>query len=256
MGNLHAGHLQLVERARGSARRVVVSIYVNPMQFGENEDLAGYPRTLEQDRAALEGRGVDLLFTPADGEVYPLGHWASTRVEVPGLSDILCGAHRPGHFIGVATVVCKLFNMVRPDVAVFGEKDYQQLLVIRRMTADLCLALDIVSVATVREADGLAMSSRNAYLSVQERRRVPLLYRVLCQARERIRGGERDYGAVEADARRALREAEFHPDYVSVRRAADLEVPGAEDRHLVVLAAAALGKARLIDNILVELNEE
>jgi len=251
MGNLHAGHLQLVDKARALAARVVVSIYVNPMQFGESEDLARYPRTLEVDRAALERKGVDLLFAPSDAEVYPLGHRACTRLEVPGLSDILCGAHRPGHFIGVATVVCKLFNMVQPDVAVFGEKDYQQLLVIRRMTADLCIPVDVVSVATVRETDGLAMSSRNAYLSLAERDRAPRLYEALGQARERIQAGECDYDAVEAHAQRALAEAGFRVEYFSVRRADDLVVPAATDRRLVVLAAAWLGKTRLIDNVAV-----
>ncbi len=193
MGNLHAGHLTLVREARALADMVVASIFVNPLQFGAGEDLDAYPRTLEDDRRLLAGEGCDLLFTPRVDEVYPRGQAAQTRVEVPGLSDILCGARRPGHFVGVSTVVCKLFNMVQPNLALFGEKDFQQLLVIRRMVEDLAMPVEIVGVPTVRESDGLAMSSRNGYLTAEERARAPVLYRVLT--------GGRGWGA----ARRAHR---------------------------------------------------
>lgn len=252
MGTLHQGHLELVRQARGHARRVVASIFVNPLQFGPHEDLAAYPRTPEADRRGLAGEGTDLLFAPAVDEVYPYGQAGQTRVEVPGLSDILCGASRPGHFVGVATVVCKLFNMVQPDLALFGEKDFQQLLVIRRMAADLCLPVEIIGVPTVREPDGLAMSSRNGYLSTAERGRAPALYQALQAAAHALRQGATP-AQVAAQARVELEEAGLRPDYVSVRRAADLAEPGTEDRTLIILAAAYLGRARLIDNLRVEL---
>jgi pantoate--beta-alanine ligase len=251
MGNLHAGHLALVAEARRLAERVVVSIFVNPLQFGPQEDFGAYPRTLTRDQQLLAGAGTDLLFAPSVEVVYPRGQANQTRVEVPGISDILCGASRPGHFVGVATVVCKLFNMVQPDLAVFGEKDYQQLLVIRRMTLDLSLPVAIQGLATVREADGLAMSSRNGYLTAQERARAPALYLTLQRCAEWLRQGL-DIAAVEGLAGEEIAAAGFGPDYVSVRRAADLGLPQAEDRELVVLAAARLGRARLIDNLRVE----
>ncbi|MEQ6342364.1 MAG: pantoate--beta-alanine ligase [Gammaproteobacteria bacterium] len=253
MGNLHAGHIHLVNQARHRADRVVVSIFVNPMQFGENEDFASYPRTLSEDSIKLAENGAHLLFVPESGEIYPRGVAGATRVEVPGISDILCGASRPGHFTGVATVVNTLFNIVQPDMALFGEKDYQQLLVIRRMVADLCLPVTVVGVPTVREPDGLAMSSRNSYLSAEERARAPQIYRVLCQAKERIQGGEVNYTAIESEAGQALTAAGFHPDYVSVRRAEDLMPASVADHALMILAAARLGKTRLIDNLPIEL---
>jgi len=252
MGNLHAGHLALVEEVRRQAERVVVSIFVNPLQFGPQEDFAAYPRTLERDLSLLAAAGTDLLFAPTVAAVYPRGQEEQTRVEVPGISDILCGASRPGHFVGVATVVCKLFNMVQPDLAIFGEKDFQQLLVIRLMTQDLCLPVEIQGLATVREADGLAMSSRNGYLTVEERARAPALYQTLIRGGERLAAGQPS-AAVERQASQELADAGFEPDYVSVRRAADLGLPGAGDRELVVLAAARLGRARLIDNLRVVL---
>jgi pantoate--beta-alanine ligase len=252
MGNLHAGHLDLVRRARERAERTVVSIFVNPLQFGEGEDFAAYPRTLEGDRRALVGAGADLLFAPGVGEVYPGGLATQTRVEVPGLSDILCGASRPGHFRGVATVVCKLLNMVQPDLAVFGEKDFQQLLVIRRMVADLSMPVEVLGAPTRREADGLAMSSRNGYLTPEERRRAPRLYRALEEAAAALRRGE-PRAEAQRRALAGLREDGFAPDYLEVRRAADLGVPGPEDRDLVILAAGRLGAARLIDNLRVRL---
>jgi pantoate--beta-alanine ligase len=248
MGNLHQGHLALVERARALAPRCVVSIFVNPLQFGPQEDLQNYPSTLEQDRDHLISYGTDVLFVPEIGEIYPRPLEHMTRVEVPGLSTILCGAVRPGHFTGVTTVVTKLFNMVQPDVAVFGEKDWQQLMIIRRMTADLNLPIDIIGVPTVREAEGLAMSSRNGYLSAAERRTAPILYATLKTAAHRLAAGERDYSAIETVALHTLTTAGFNPDYLHIRRAEDLAEPNQDDQHLIVIAAAWLGRARLIDN--------
>ncbi|MDX1252852.1 MAG: pantoate--beta-alanine ligase [Gammaproteobacteria bacterium] len=253
MGNLHDGHMRLVQQAGQLADRVVASVFVNPMQFGASEDLASYPRTLAEDGVKLAENGTHLLFVPDASEMYSRGIGGATRVEVPGLSDILCGAYRPGHFVGVSTVVSMLFNIVQPDMALFGEKDYQQLLVIRRMVADLCIPVQVLGVPTVRESDGLAMSSRNSYLSAEERARAPCLYRALCQARDRMSSGGADYTAVEAEGMQALSEAGFRVDYFSVRRAEDLAAPLPEDRALVILAAAWLGKARLIDNMALEL---
>jgi pantoate--beta-alanine ligase len=248
MGNLHRGHLRLVQEARAYAQRTVVSIFVNPMQFGPQEDLAAYPHTPEQDRAQLEVGGTDLLFAPSVATVYPRPTAEQTRVEVPGLSDILCGASRPGHFVGVATVVCKLFNMVQPDLAVFGEKDFQQLLVIRRMTEDLCLPVTILGVPTVRDPDGLAMSSRNGYLNPEERVIAPALHLSLREAASALSAGATPE-AVEQATVQALAQAGLSPDYVAVRRALDLDRVGPTDRELVILAAAWLGRARLIDNL-------
>ncbi len=249
MGNLHAGHLTLVRHAQELSDRVVVTIFVNPLQFGDGEDFDSYPRTMQQDSDALEETSVDLLFAPSVNEVYTRPQQLQTKVEVPGLSDILCGASRPGHFVGVATVVCKLFNMVQPDIALFGEKDYQQLLVIRHMVDDLCIPVEIVGVPTVREDDGLAMSSRNGYLTVQERQLAPGLRRVLQTTADAIESGEMDYAKLEIDARQALEKAGFRPDYYSIRRADNLAEPDDADSSLVIVAAAYLGKARLIDNL-------
>lgn len=249
MGNLHEGHLTLVREARRRAERVVVSIFVNPMQFGPKEDYRSYPRTLEQDTDMLVREGVDLLFAPDVATVYPSGQEAQTRVEVPGLSDILCGAVRPGHFVGVATVVCKLLNMVQPDLALFGEKDLQQLTVLRHMVADLCMPVEVLGVATVREPDGLAMSSRNQYLDPEQRRLAPTLYRTLRNLAERVRSGERHFRRLEREAGETLAEAGFTPDYVSIRRLTDLGEANTDDRELVVVAAVRLGVARLIDNL-------
>jgi len=249
MGNLHAGHLSLVKEARKLADRVVVSIFVNPMQFGEGEDFASYPRTLENDSQMLEAEGTDLLFAPPVEVMYPKAPSEQTRVEVPGLSGLLCGVARPGHFVGVATVVCKLFNMVQSDIAVFGKKDYQQLMVIRRMVEDLAMPIRIVGIETLREADGLAMSSRNGYLTDQERATAPVLYRVLSDLAARLREGDDDYAGLQAAAARELDGSGLRTDYIDVRRAADLLEPDPGETDLVVLAAAYLGKARLIDNI-------
>ncbi len=249
MGNLHAGHIRLVEHAHEQAERVVVSVFVNPLQFSPDEDFKSYPRTLEADRIQLVAAGADLLFAPPVEEMYPGKEQCVTRVEVPGLSSILDGEFRPGHFAGVATVVLKLFNMVQPDVAVFGQKDYQQLAVIRRLIRDLCVPVNIIGIATVRENDGLAMSSRNQYLTPSERAAAPLLYRTLGEVVQAMEHGRRDFQRLEAEALRKLRMAGMRPDYVTVRVAQTLAAPTADDRHFAVLAAAWLGKARLIDNI-------
>ena len=249
MGNLHAGHLSLVQVAHRLADRVVVSIFVNPLQFGAGEDFDSYPRTLQRDSEMLEKEGTDLLFAPGVGVMYPKPHAEQTRVEVPGLSEILCGACRPGHFIGVATVVCKLFNMVQPDIAVFGKKDFQQLMVIRRMVDDLAMPVRIEGAATLREADGLAMSSRNGYLTEVERATAPILNRVLSGVAAQLRGGSDDFAGLQVRAAQELEDHGFRADYIAIRRAADLSEPAAGDKDLVVLAAAFLGKTRLIDNI-------
>lgn len=255
MGNLHQGHLALVERARELADHVVVSIFVNPLQFDREEDLIAYPRTLEEDAARLESEGVGLLFVPGVESIYPEGLDRHTRVEVPVVSEGFCGESRPGHFVGVATIVCKLFNLVRPEVALFGKKDYQQLLVIRKMVRDLAMAVRIVGVETVREADGLAMSSRNHYLSEEERRRAPVLYQALRQTAQLLRSGRRDLSGLEAMAVERIEAAGLKNDYFSIRRASDLGEPGPGERNLVILAAAFLGKARLIDNLEVVVDE-
>ena len=249
MGNLHAGHVSLIEAARQHGDRFVASIFVNPMQFGPNEDFAHYPRTPAQDAKMLEDAGCDLMFMPEVGEIYPNGSEQATRIEVPGISNILCGEFRPGHFEGVATVVAKLFHIVDPDVAIFGEKDFQQLTVIRRMVADLCLRVEIVGAPTVREPDGLAMSSRNQYLSAEERKLAPAIHRQLSQAVSALKAGERDFGKIEGAGRAALDGAGFRTDYFSVRDARSLAPARPDTRHFVVLTASRLGKARLIDNV-------
>ena len=249
MGNLHAGHLSLVQAARKVADRVVVSIFVNPLQFGEDEDFDSYPRTMERDARMLGGEGTDLLFAPSVQTMYPKPQEQQTRVEVPDISDMLCGVCRPGHFVGVATVVCKLFNMVQSDVALFGKKDFQQLMVIRRMVEDLAMPVRVIGVETMRESDGLAMSSRNGYLTAEDRATAPMLFRTLSGIAQRLREGSDDYAGLESQAVRELDEHGFVPDYVAIRRAADLAAPEPGERELVILAAAYLGKARLIDNI-------
>ena len=258
MGHLHPGHLSLIREATARAERVVASVFVNPLQFGAGEDFSQYPRTLERDADMLRDAGCDLLFTPAEAEVYPHGRAGQTVIEVPGLCDQLCGASRPGHFRGVATVVAKLLNMVQPEIAIFGEKDFQQLLIIRRMVDDLNLPVEIVGVPIVRERDGLAMSSRNGYLSAAEQAIAPRLYANLVTAAGRLRAGA-GCGVVEHEAEQALAAAGFEPDYVSVRRRSDLATPdsasdSAHDRALIILAAARLGRARLIDNLACDLD--
>lgn len=255
MGNLHHGHLRLVREAREKSDIVVVSIFVNPLQFGPDEDLAAYPRTMEHDLAALEAMGADIVFTPSGEDIYPRGLEQQTFVEVPGISYMICGASRPGHFRGVATIVCKLFNMVQPNHAFFGEKDYQQLQVIRAMVTDLSMNLHVHGVPTVREVDGLAMSSRNNYLTTSEREIAPTLYLVLTDMADAIQLGRRDYSRLIAEHKQKLLEAGFKIDYLEVRAADSLLHPGHEDLRLVVLVAAFLGKARLIDNIQIQLQE-
>ena len=252
MGNLHDGHLSLIAGAREIADRVVCSIFVNPMQFGPGEDLDGYPRTLESDETALANHGgVDLLFLPEMRTIYPYGTDSAVSVALPPLSKDLCGASRPGHFDGVASVVLRLMNIVAPHVLVLGDKDFQQRILLERMLEDLHVPASVVSAAIYREPDGLAMSSRNSYLSSDERVVAPGLYAILNSVATALRDGDRDYGALEADASLQLAKRGFRPDYVSVRRARDLapsDVFEAGDE-CVVLAAAWLGKARLIDNI-------
>ena len=250
MGNLHAGHLALVRRLRAECDRLITSIFVNPLQFGPGEDLDSYPRTLEADREALRQEAADLVFAPPAEEIYPHGDEAATTVQVPeSLTETLCGLDRPGHFTGVATVVAKLFNLCRPHVAIFGEKDYQQLLVLRRMAADLDFPVEIQAGPIVREADGLAMSSRNHYLDPEQRRLAPELYRVLCDVAADV-AGDRSQSAQRAEqAERKLAAAGLSPDYVAVRDATTLGAPGAGP--LRVLGAARLGEARLIDNVAV-----
>lgn len=249
MGNLHQGHLQLVDVAKSRADRVIVSIFVNPMQFGQNEDLANYPRTLDADVAGLSQHAADAVFTPTPQLMYPRGLDVQTFVEVPQLGDLHCGANRPGHFRGVSTIVCKLFNLVQPDIACFGKKDFQQLAIIRQMVVDLSLPIEIIGVATERAADGLALSSRNGYLTSAERAKAPALYHVLQQVKAAIAAGKHDYRALEQQAKVQLANAGFVPDYVNIsnQHSLALAVDAAEQK--VVLAAARLGTTRLIDNL-------
>jgi pantoate--beta-alanine ligase len=247
MGNLHPGHISLVALARQHGQCVVVSIFINPLQFGANEDLANYPRTLEADLAILQAAGADVVFTPAEAEMYPVPQ--TVTVAPPAIANELCGAFRPGHFRGVATAVLKLFNMVRPQVAVFGNKDFQQLFIIRELVKQLNLPIEIIAGETIREADGLAMSSRNGYLSVTERTEAPHLYRALQQAVQAIQDGQRDFTAVEAQGSQTLIQRGWAVDYISLRSSLTLAPAAAEDHHLVVLGAARHGNTRLIDNI-------
>ncbi|MDN3701066.1 pantoate--beta-alanine ligase [Vibrio artabrorum] len=256
MGNLHEGHLTLVKKARELADIVVVSIFVNPMQFDRADDLNNYPRTLEADLSKLTGEGVELVFTPTPEVMYPDGLDKQTFVEVPGISQMLEGASRPGHFRGVATIVTKLFNIVQPDFACFGEKDFQQLAVIRQMTTDLALDIQIVGVATVREMDGLAMSSRNSNLTIDERQRAPVLARTMRWISSAIRGGRDDYASIVEDAIDQLRAAGLHPDEIFICDAKTLQAITSESTQAVILMSAFLGKTRLIDNQVLDLVTE
>ena len=248
MGNLHEGHLALVTEARRHSEAVIVSIFVNRLQFGQGEDFDSYPRTFEADCAKLEAAQVDALFLPDERALYPRIR-QDFNVEPPHLQNELCGAFRPGHFRGVATVVTKLFNIVQPDVACFGKKDYQQLAVLRGMVADLNMPIDIVPVDTGRAADGLALSSRNGYLSAEERAEAPRLYRQLSLIRDALQAGSNDYAGLEAVAHADLTAHGWQVDYVEIRAADTLEIAHAGERHIVILAAVRLGKTRLIDNI-------
>ncbi|MCC6706216.1 MAG: pantoate--beta-alanine ligase [Gammaproteobacteria bacterium] len=255
MGNLHDGHISLLARAREIADRSVVSIFVNPIQFGRGEDYERYPSTLDADRAKLEAAGLDLLFAPNLAELYPGGIEEDTRVTVPALSDILCGEFRPGHFSGVATVVSKLFINTQPDFALFGEKDFQQVMVIRRMVRDLLYPVEIIGMPIIREADGLAMSSRNSYLKPEERQVAAGIFASLTRAATELREHKQDIAALEARCLQELSALGMRPEYISVRSALDLSLPKAGDKDLIILAAAWLGGARLIDNVRVMLNQ-
>jgi pantoate--beta-alanine ligase len=251
MGNLHSGHLALVKLAREHAERVVVSIFVNPTQFSEEEDFDEYPRTMERDTRRLKKPAADLIFAPEVETMYPFGLTNATTISVPRITENFCGASRPGHFDGVTSVVARLFALVQPDVAVFGQKDYQQQLVIRHMSQDLSLPISIITAETVRESDGLAMSSRNLYLSNEERQKAPTLYKVLSDVGTKLQDGRRDFEALETESVAKLTEAGFNVDYFAIRRALNLETPDRDCDELVVLVAAHLGRARLIDNIVI-----
>lgn len=253
MGNLHAGHIALIKQAVAQADFVVASIFVNPLQFGPNEDLDSYPRTLAADQAQLLEAGCSLLFAPNAQEMYPNGMAEHTTVSVPGVSAGLCGGSRPGHFAGVATVVCKLLNMVQPDMALFGEKDFQQLAVIRKMVADLSIPVDIIGVPIVRDHDGLALSSRNGYLNAQQRASAPVLQQCMQAVKAQIKNGRDDYAALFAEFAQNLQDAGLRLDYVELRDAQNLQPVTAHSRQLVLLSAAYLGDTRLIDNIIFDL---
>lgn len=249
MGNLHSGHIALVTKAVQRADFVIASIFVNPLQFGPSEDLASYPRTLAADQEQLLQAGCHLLFTPAVDEMYPHGMTDQTIVRVPVVSEGLCGGSRPGHFDGVSTVVSKLFNMVQPDIAIFGQKDFQQLAVVNALVRDLNMPIQIIGEPTVRAADGLALSSRNGYLSEDQRAAAPALYRVIKQIGDALRSGEPNHDQLLSDGVRALESAGFRPDYLEIRNAVSLRPATSNDHDLVVLGAAFLGKTRLIDNL-------
>ncbi|MDR7120481.1 pantoate--beta-alanine ligase [Rheinheimera soli] len=249
MGNLHQGHLQLVDTAKQHADRVIVSIFVNPMQFGANEDLDKYPRTLEQDCQGLTEHGADAVFTPTPQLIYPRGLDVQTYVEVPLLGDYHCGASRAGHFRGVSTIVTKLFNLVQPDVACFGQKDYQQLAIIRQMVADLSMPIEIIGVPTIRAEDGLALSSRNGYLTAEQRATAPALYRTLEWMKQQLNQGFSDLRALEQQAKEQLAAAGFKADYINISNRQTLVPATDTTAAVVILAAAALGNTRLIDNI-------
>lgn len=253
MGNLHDGHMELVRRARQAGDVVVASIFVNPMQFSANEDLERYPRTLAEDQALLEANTCDYLFAPTAREMYPDGKRSQTQIEVTGLSDILCGASRPGHFVGVATVVTKLFNIVMPDCAIFGNKDYQQLKVIEDMARDLSSNVEIIGVDIARAESGLAMSSRNGYLSQAELDVAPTIYQTLLWAKQQLLEGRVSHETICEQAQQKLEAAGFSRDYFEIRAQHNLLTPSEKEKQLVILAAAYLGKARLIDNIIVDL---
>jgi len=249
MGNLHQGHLSLVRRAQELSDKVIVSVFVNPLQFDDKNDLSAYPRTLDADLRQLGSVDCDLVFTPTAGTIYPSGMDGQSIITVPGMDDKLCGQARPGHFDGVATVVAKLFNMVQADVAVFGEKDYQQLLLIKKMVSDLNIPITIIGAATHREVNGLAMSSRNQYLSAQQREKAADLYQSLLTVKKQLEQGNKDFLSMEKSAFKNLQESGFMPDYVDIRCADNLEQAKKGDSSLRILAAARLGSARLIDNI-------
>lgn len=249
MGNLHEGHLDLVRKARSLCDIVVVSIFVNPLQFGPSEDLDAYPRTMSADKEKLFAEGTHILYAPGVEEIYPEGMENHTQVQVPDLSETLCGSSRPGHFNGVTTVVTKLFNIVQPDIAIFGEKDYQQLSIVRKMVKDLCMPIKVVGVATARDEDGLAKSSRNGYLSEEQRRIAPVLHQTLASCRDAIACGFDNFLQLESHARMKLLQAGFEPDYFAIRDARTLRAVTDETEEIAILTAARLGATRLIDNV-------
>lgn len=254
MGNLHEGHLQLIRQARERYDFIVCSIFVNPLQFGENEDLAAYPRTLEADSESLRSENCDCLFLPSVEEIYGDGLEMQTSIRVPGLTENLCGISRPGHFDGVATVVTKLFNIVQPDAAFFGLKDYQQFLIIRKLTHDLALEIAIHGIETHREESGLAMSSRNNYLSQEQRQQAANLYQSLRQCAEKIQQGSTEFPKLEKAAKKELQQASLEPDYFQICDAESLQPPTADTQHIAILGAVFVGKSRLIDNIRFQLS--
>lgn len=249
MGNLHAGHFSLVDKAKQIADKVVVSIFVNPMQFGKNEDLDKYPRTLQNDQNGLIEHGADLLFTPTVETIYPKGLDAQSYIDVPGVSEGHCGASRPGHFRGVATIVNKLFNLVQPDIACFGEKDFQQLAVIRTMVEDLSMPIEIIGVATKREDSGLAMSSRNGYLSDDEKQHASALYQIMLDAETALKANELSLDKITEQAKLAIDKHGFTLDYFNICNAKTLQLATKEDTNLVILVATFLSNVRLIDNL-------
>ena len=252
MGNLHEGHLELVRRARKDCDVIVTSIFVNPLQFSAHEDFEGYPRTFEADCELLRAHDVEILFCPNARSMYPRGQEPYITLVVPHLGDTLCGEHRPGHFDGVATVVAKLFNLVQPNKAYFGEKDWQQFIILRTMVADINFPIEVIGVPTVRDADDLAISSRNQYLNEEQRHLAPLLFQQLCTVRDSILAGNTNYPSLEQQAKTALVKKGFRPDYVSVCNADTLEIAHHKDTNRRVFGAAYLGQARLIDNIAID----
>lgn len=253
MGNLHRGHYSLVEKAKTLADKVVVSIFVNPMQFGANEDLDNYPRTLNEDKHGLAELGTDIVFTPSVNTIYPNGLGAQSFVDVPGISLGYCGGSRPGHFRGVATVVTKLFNLVQPDYACFGEKDFQQLQVIKTMAHDLSIPVEIIGVPTMREISGLAMSSRNGYLSDEQKQTATVLFNTLKHCAEQLKNGKKDFAQLEDAAKQSLEQAGLKPDYFEIAQRDTLKTAKLKDTKFIILAAAYFGNVRLIDNIQVEI---
>ncbi|GAA76097.1 MULTISPECIES: pantoate--beta-alanine ligase [Pseudoalteromonas] len=253
MGNLHRGHFSLVEKAKTLADKVVVSIFVNPMQFGANEDLDNYPRTLSEDKQGLAELGTDIVFTPSVSTIYPNGLGEQSFVDVPGVSLGYCGGSRPGHFKGVATVVTKLFNLVQPDYACFGEKDFQQLQVIKTMARDLSMPVEIIGVPTMREVSGLAMSSRNGYLSAEQKTTATALFKALGQCAEQLKLGNKDFTSLKTHAKQSLEQAGLKPDYFEIAQRDTLKTATLDDNHFVILAAAFLGSVRLIDNMQVDI---
>lgn len=252
MGGLHEGHLSLVDAARSHCSKIVATIFVNPLQFGPSEDFESYPRALERDSRLLEERGVDILFAPSESEMYPSGKDNHTLVALPHLTDVLCGRNRPGHFDGVATVVSKLFNLVQPQVAYFGEKDWQQVTLIRALVGDLDFPIKVIGVPTFRDNRGLALSSRNSYLSQEENERAPLLHSTMCRIRDLVLRGQENYADLEADAIKALSSEGFDPDYISIREGRTLRPPNSQSRDRRVFGAARLGETRLIDNLAID----